>query len=93
MNNFVAVGVLLVRGEVVGGEEDGAHAGVAILHLVPQREAVHRLQEDLGNQQVQVLAVHHRDGILAGVRGFDLVARGGFQDIQHRPEVILAIDD
>jgi hypothetical protein len=72
--------MLRVGFQVVPAQEDGAHAAVPVFHLVAKREAVHRLQEHFGNQQIEMLALQQVERFLAGGGRNDLIARGSRQD-------------
>jgi hypothetical protein len=81
-NDFVAGGVLGVRSEIVAAEENGANAGVAVFHFIAKGEAVHRLKDDLGDDEIDVLALDEIDALLAGVGADDFVARSFLEDVE-----------
>jgi hypothetical protein len=62
-----------------------------VLHLVPQREAVHRLQNDLRDQQVHLLPLRHVNRLLPRQRPLNIVARRLLQNLDHLPEIVLAV--
>jgi hypothetical protein len=66
---------------------------VPVFHLVPQGEAVHRIEEDLRDQQVHLLALRHFNRLPARQRALNLIARSLLQDIDHFPQIVLTIHD
>jgi hypothetical protein len=85
--------MLRVRVQVVPAQEDGAHAAVPIFHLVAKREAVHRLQEDFGNQEVEMLPLQQVERFLASGGRNDLIARGRRQDGARGFEFLRPVND
>ena len=84
-DDFRARGVFRIGGQIVGAQENGPHAGEAVLQLIPKREAVHRLQENLGDQQIDSAPLlAGLEGRSAGCRGADIVAGGLLQEIDVR---------
>jgi hypothetical protein len=83
--------VLFVGSEIVGGQEDGAHAAMAILHLVAEREAVHRLQEDLRDHEVDRVGLRNRQRLVARLDGEDVVTRGLLEDRQCGAHILFPI--
>jgi hypothetical protein len=83
--------VFRIRGEIVAGYENRPKPGMAVLHLVAQREAVHRLQEHFRDQQIHLLPLGHVDCLLPRQRPLNLVARGSLEDIEHLLQILLTI--
>jgi hypothetical protein len=66
---------------------------VPIFHLVTEGEAVHRLYEDFGDQQIDVLPAGHFQRLLSGMGREDFIARGLLQDLDSPLQILALIDD
>jgi hypothetical protein len=60
---------------------------VPVFHLVPQREAIHRFDEHLGNQQLHLLPLHHVQRLLAHAGTFHLIPWRFLQEFEHSLDV------
>jgi len=81
-----------IRRQVVPAQENGPNTGVPILHLVPEREAIHRLHEDFRDQEVHVLPLDHVQALLAGACMENFIARSLLQDVECSPDVLFPVN-
>ena len=59
--HLVVLRLLGIIAEIVAADEDRLHPDEARHHLIPQREAIHRLHDDIGDEQLDAA---HGDGSL-----------------------------
>jgi len=82
-----------IRGKVIPGQKNCPYPGVPVLHLIAESEAIHRLHEDLGDQQVDLLPIHHFQRLVPCARKLDFITRRALQDVQHPAQFLLTIND
>ncbi len=92
-NDLIPIGVLGIRGEIVPAQEDRLYPGVPVLHLVAQREAIHRLDKNLRDQQVHLLAIGHLQTFPPRQRRLNLVPGRLLEDIENSPQILLPVHD
>jgi hypothetical protein len=85
--------VLRIRPEIVACQKDGFNSRVPVLHFVPEGEAIHGLHEDLGDEDIDLLAFHEIERLLPGGGKEDFVALRVPKDIRGHPQFLLLVHD
>ena len=83
--------VLRVGREVETTHKNGSHARMAVLHLVPEREAVHRLHDRLRDQHIHGQPLHQVQRFIPSAGGFNFMAGSFLENVEYGSQVLLPI--